>query len=270
MRIVSLCPSNTETLGYIGLAGELVGVDDYSDWPPDIEPLPRLGSDMAIDIESVAALKPDLVLASLSVPGMEKNIAGLQAAQLPYLTLNAKSLAAIGNNLLEVGAATGRREEARAAYDKYTAVLEEYAAYAAGICNRPSLYWEWWPKPVFTPGGLNWLTEISELAGARNVFAEEERASVKTDWEDVRSRDPDYVFLAWVGVRPELIKPESVGKRPGGSELRAVREGKTFVMEEQWYCRPSPRLLVGLRQLAAWLHPEDYPAFDKAQAEVWR
>ncbi len=76
MRIVSLCPSNTELLVYLGLKNQIVGIDNYSDWPQSIQDLPRLGPDLSIDMDKTAALKPDLVVASLSVPGMEKNIDG--------------------------------------------------------------------------------------------------------------------------------------------------------------------------------------------------
>ncbi|MDV2583580.1 ABC transporter substrate-binding protein, partial [Alkalibacillus haloalkaliphilus] len=70
MRVVSLCPSNTEIIEYLGLTHLLVGVDDYSDWPPAIGELPRLGPDLSINIDLVEQLQPDMVLSSLSVPGM--------------------------------------------------------------------------------------------------------------------------------------------------------------------------------------------------------
>ncbi|WP_239617752.1 cobalamin-binding protein [Cohnella mopanensis] len=269
MRIVSLCPSNTELLAFMGLSSMIVGVDIYSDWPPAIQELPRLGSDMDIDIDAVEALKPDLVLASLTVPGMEKNIEGLKARNLPYIILNPNSLEDISNNMLVVGEATDKIEQAKDAVHKYRQMLEQYAELSRRVEKRPTLYWEWWPKPVFSPGGGNWLTEISELAGAKNVFAEDSRASVKTDLEDVLNREPDYILLAWVGVKAQQVKPESVKKRPGWSRLDAVQQERIHVMEEPLYCRPSPRLIVGLQKLAASLHPDVYPAFDPLASEQW-
>ncbi|QJD84939.1 ABC transporter substrate-binding protein [Cohnella herbarum] len=269
MRIASLCPSNTELLAFMGLTSSIVGVDKYSDWPPAIGALPRLGSDMDIDIEALEALKPDLIVASLTVPGMEKNIERLKDRNLPYIILNPKSLEDIANNMLVVGEATNTLKQATAAASKYRQVLEQYAELSRKVGHKPSLYWEWWPKPVFTPGGGNWLTEISELAGARNVFADDPRASVKTEPEDVLSRIPDYILLAWVGVKAQQVKPESVKKREGWSRLDAVQQGRIHVMEEPLYCRPSPRLIVGLQKLAAFLHPDVYPAYDPVESEMW-
>ncbi len=269
MRIVSLCPSNTELLGFMGLSSSIVGVDRYSDWPPAVRGLPRLGSDMDIDMDAVEKLHPDLVVASLTVPGMEKNIAGLQERGLPHIVLSPRSLADIGGNMLYVGEATDTLGQARAAKEKFERVLAQYAELSGKVRVRPRLYWEWWPKPVFTPGGGNWLTEISALAGAENCYAEDPRASVKTDLEDVRSRDPDYILLAWVGVRESLVKPESVKRRANWESLQAVRQGKIRVMEEPLYCRPSPRLVAGMQKLAAFLHPDIYPAYDRSQSEAW-
>ena len=81
MRIISLCPSNTEILHAIGV--DPIAVDDSSDYPPDLD-VPKLGPDLSIDLDKVEALDPDLVLASLSVPGMEKNVEGLKERGIPY------------------------------------------------------------------------------------------------------------------------------------------------------------------------------------------
>ncbi|GHI01195.1 cobalamin-binding protein [Neobacillus kokaensis] len=269
MRIVSLCPSNTELLGFMGLTSYIVGVDNYSDWPVEINGLPRIGSDLDIDITAVEALQPDLVLASLSVPGMEKNIAGLKERGLPFITLNPKSLSEIGDNMLEVGNATGQEVIAHAAHRKYFTLLEKYAEIGRMIEERPLLYWEWWPKPVFTPGYANWLTEISDIAGGRNIFADDERASVKTDWEDVRKRNPDYILLAWVGVMEKQVKPELLKQRPNWPELKAIKDNRVIVMEESLYCRPSPRLILGIQKLGALLHPNLFTVYDEQKAEEW-
>lgn len=255
MRIVSLCPSNTELLDYIGLGDVLVGVDDFSDWPPSVRSLPRLGPDRDIDMDALEGLRPDLVVASLSVPGMEKNVRRLEERGLPHIVIDSKSLDDIGRSMLAVGEAAGVRPQAEQARQQFQAALERYAAASSRIESRPALYWEWWPKPVYTPGGLNWLTEISRLAGGRNLFADVARSSVRTERDAVLDRSPDYILLAWVGVRKGLVKPETVAERPGWERLEAVREGRVYVMEEALFCRPSPRLLEGLRVLGELLHP---------------
>lgn len=258
LRIVSICPSNTELVEYLGLTPYLVGVDDFSDWPEQIKHLPRLGPDLSIDMDKVEALKPDLVLASLSVPGMEKNIGELEKRNIPHIILNPQSLEDIENDLIITAKALGQPETGKKAAKAFRSQVEELRNIAAKIENKPSLYWEWWPKPVFTPGQVNWLTELSELAGAYNLFRDVELASVQTDWEDVYHRNPDYICLAWVGVRKEKVNPDIVLKRPNWQQLDAVRNQRILVLEEELYCRPSPRLIEGAIRLAKKLHPEAY------------
>jgi iron complex transport system substrate-binding protein len=262
MRIVSICPSNTELAAYLGLTTSLVGVDDYSDWPAEVHSLPRLGPDLDINMDLVESLKPDLVLASLSVPGMEKNIERLEERGLPYHIFNPNSLEEIAVDLITLGKLTDLEERAKKSAADFLQLIEEYRTISETIEHRPSLYWEWWPKPVFTPGGKNWLTEISRLAGAENCYAHIDEASVQSDWDAVRDRKPDHVCLVWVGIQTDKVKPELLWRRPDWGEMQALQSNHVHVLDEPFFCRPSPRLLIGLKKIAAILHPTHYPAFE--------
>ncbi|GGJ87994.1 cobalamin-binding protein [Lentibacillus kapialis] len=253
MRIVSICPSNTEIVAYLGRTDLLAGVDNYSDWPPEVTQLPRVGPDLSVDMDKVEALNPDLVLASLSVPGMEKNIEALDKRKLPYIILNPNSLEEIADDIETVGEALGEKQLGADKAAVFRAEIEQFRDQAAKKTYRPTLYWEWWPKPVFTPGSVNWLTELSYLAGAQNIFDSHEKASVQTDWDDVKERDPDHICMVWVGIKESKMRPELVRRRPGWVQMKAIRENNIHVLEESLFCRPSPRLLEGLRKLTAVL-----------------
>ncbi|QTC40023.1 cobalamin-binding protein [Bacillus sp. V3] len=262
MRIVSICPSNTEIIDYLGLTSSLVGVDDFSDYPGEVRSLPKLGPDLSIDMDKLQSLKPDLVLSSLSVPGMEKNIEELDRREIPHITLNPQSFNDIAEDLLTVGKACGIEETAGEKHHTFLHTVEELKRLSRTVDSIPTLYWEWWPKPVFTPGKINWLTELSEMAGAENVFNDVDLASVQTDWEDVRNREPDYICLAWVGVQQKRVNPGIVKKRPKWETMKAVKENRILILEEALYCRPSPLLLKGALKLAIELHPEVYKGLD--------
>lgn len=258
MRIVSICPSNTEVVDYLGLTSSLVGVDDFSDFPEEVNSLPRLGPDLSINMDKVEELAPDLILASLSVPGMEKNIEELKRRNLPYIVTNPQSFDDIAEDLLTIGKACGAEDKAvemQRIFKEQVTILKNAASKTTASLE---LYWEWWPKPVFTPGKINWLTELSQLSGALNVYRDVDLASIQTDWEDVYKRNPDYICLAWVGVRREKVKPEIVKKRPDWNTLGAVVNDRILVLEEDLYCRPSPRLLAGALKLGKLLHPDEY------------
>ena len=254
MRIISICPSNTELLGFLGAEHLLVGIDDFSDWPKHVLSLPKLGPDLSIRMDELEALQPDLVLASLSVPGMEKNVDELIKRKIPHLVMDPQSLEEIGEDLLEVGKAAGI--DAAPVHAEFLAVIEEIKRRSANVESRPSLYWEWWPKPIFTPGRVNWLTQISQMTGGTNLFEDIDSASIQTDWEDIRKRDPDYILLAWVGIMTSKVKPALVRKRPGSEEMKGIEQ--IHIMEEELYCRPSPRLIEGALKLGKLIHPELY------------
>lgn len=264
MRLISICPSNTELVAYLGLTSSLVGVDNYSDWPEDIQTLPRLGPDLNIDMDKVEALQPDLVLASLSVPGMERNIEELKKRNIPYAIVpNPKTLTEVGESLLFVGEATNTSDKANRLFKKYNLILEKYQSLSKLVLEPTTLYWEWWAKPIFTPGATNWLTEISKLAGGRNVFEDMAQASVQTNWEEIVQRNPDVICVVWVGVRKENVNPKVILKRPGVEDIEAIKNNQLYILDEPLFCRPSPRLLLGLNKIASILHPAIYPKFNE-------
>ena len=127
-----------------------------------------------------------------------------------------------------MGKACGIEEHAIKRQQEFLDTVERLKTSGKRFQLPPSLYWEWWPKPVFTPGKVNWLTELSTMIGARNIFDDVDLASVQTDWEDVLKRNPDYICLAWVGVSKSRVNPEIVKKRPGWNTLDAIQERPDF------------------------------------------
>ena len=123
-RIVSLSASNTEILCALGLDEQLVGVDTWSDYPPSVKALPKVGRELDIDVAAVAALRPDLVVACLSVPGMERNIPRLEEAGLPYVAVAPVGLESIFDNIRRLGEATGRQQQAADLVDRLQGRLE--------------------------------------------------------------------------------------------------------------------------------------------------
>lgn len=260
MRIVSLCPSNTEILACLGLTEHIVGVDHYSDWPSQVRTLPDLGPDLNINMDKVVELKPDLIVASLSVPGMERNVNELDGLGVPYLVLDPHRLDDIYDNIVEVGEATDRTKQASSLVKRMQTRINDISEKCPASDKPPRLYWEWWPKPVFSPGGNNWLTDVSEIVSAVNVFAEHAHDSKQTDWEGVVEAAPDYTLVVWTGVPIEKVRIGKILHRPAWQGCRFAQPDRVHILEEGWYCRPSPRLLTGIEHLAHLLYPHIFPS----------
>lgn len=252
MRLISICPSNTELLAYLGLTKQIIAVDDFSNWPEEINHLPRLGPDLHIDMDKLEALQPDLVIASLSVPGMERNVEQLQKRNIPHIVLNPQSLCDIYEDLLLVGKKTNCLEKAKKVAEKFKTEITGLKE-ANKNSNKGQIYWEWWPKPIFTPGRTNWLTEVSEIVGGANCFDNYNQASVQTTWQEVVEKNPDHICMVWVGVKEEKMNVNIIKKREQAYELTAVKNDHIYILEESLFCRPSPRLLDGIRKLATIL-----------------
>jgi len=251
VRLVSLCPSNTEILFALGLGGQLVGVDDWSDWPEGaLASLPRVGGDLTSDLDRVETLRPDLVLASLSVPGMERNVEGLRARRLPHIVLDPHSLDDVLDDIRTVGEACRAGEMAAQAVLDARRRIEAVRQRSAG---RPArrIYWEWWPKPLIAAGGPSWVNQMSQAVGATNVFADLDTPSAVIDEGDVVARDPEVLMICWCGTLQRLQEPSRVSSRPGWERVTGVKSGHIHCVPEALFGRPSQRLIDGLEMLEA-------------------
>ncbi len=247
MRVVSLNCSNTEIVCALGCAGLLVGVDNHSDFPEDVvRRLPRVGPDLEIDIASVQALEPDLVLASLTVPGHERIVEGLERARLRYHAPEPTSLEDVYRDIDDIAALLNVSERGRAVIaDMRARIGMPPAPTAAG----PRILVQWWPKPVITPGKRSWLNGLMQAAGGVNPLAERDVKSAPLADDEVAALDPDAIVISWCGVRPEKYRPEVVYRNPAWQETRALIEKHVFCVPESALGRPSPRLVEGYTAL---------------------
>ncbi|MEM9404433.1 MAG: helical backbone metal receptor [Acidobacteriota bacterium] len=244
MRVVSTACSNTEIVCALGCADLLVGVDDHSDYPEDVvQDLPRVGPDLGVDPEKVLALEPDLVLASLTVPGHEKVVEALEQTGLRVVAPEPVSLADVRRDIAQIGDLLGVPDRAAA----LAAELELEASDPPPV--PPKILVEWWPKPVIAPGEQSWVTQLIELAGGVNPLASDPSKSRPLSNEEVAEIDPDAIVISWCGVHPSKYRPDVVLDRPETGETRAVREGHVFCIAEAHLGRPGPRLVDGLRDL---------------------
>jgi iron complex transport system substrate-binding protein len=247
VRVVSLTCSNTEIVCALGCADRLVGVDAHSDWPPAVvRDLPRVGPDLGIDVERVAALKPDLVLASLTVPGHERIVATLESAGLPFLAPEPVSVADVYADIRLIASKLDVADRAEILIETMRAELD--AAQATAV-RRPRVLVEWWPKPVIAPGRDSWVNQLLDAAGGENPLRYRAVKSQTLSDEDACELAPDAIVISWCGVRPEKYRPDVVYRRERWQNLPALRERRVYCVPEAYLGRPGPRLVEGCRAL---------------------
>lgn len=248
MRVVSLNCSNTEIVCALGCADLLVGVDDHSDFPADVvDRLPRVGPDLGIDIECVKALEPDLVLASLTVPGHERIVTGLTQAGLTYHAPEPVSLDDVYRDILQIADLLGVPEKGRAVVNDMHQHMTIPTAVESG--HPPRILVQWWPKPVIAPGRHSWVNGLMAAAGAINPLAQRGVKSTPLEDADVRSLNPDAIVISWCGVRPEKYRPAVIYRNKHWQKLKALLNKRVYCVPEAYLGRPSPRLLEGYKAL---------------------
>ncbi len=248
MRIVSHTCSNTEIVCALGAGGSLVGVDSDSDFPPDaVAALPKLGRDLELDVAQVQALRPDLVLTSLTVPGHEPIVEALRQAGLPVLVIDPIGLDGVYDSIAQIAEALGMLKRGRSLIAQMQGDMPPVAPRGS---SRPKVLVEWWPKPVIAPARLSWVNDLLRLAGGVNPFEGRDGKSAQVSDEDVRAAAPDAVVMSWCGVKEEKYRRDVVERRPGWSAVPAVKQGRIFPVTEAFLGRPGPRLVEGYTALA--------------------
>lgn len=237
--------SNTEIVCALGAGNLLVGVDQDSDYPPEIvAPLPKPGRDLDLDVAAVLALKPDLVLTSLTVPGHERIVMELQAAGVPTLVIDPLSLDDIYANILDIAGALNISARGETLVAQMRAAMPRMAA-----AHRPKILVEWWPKPVIAPGRKSWVTDLIELAGGANPWGERPVKSGEVSDADALGAAPDAVVMSWCGVKLENYRPDIVLRRTAWAPIPAIKNGRVFAVTEAFLGRPGPRVIEGYKAL---------------------
>lgn len=246
MRIVSHTCSNTEIVCALGCGHWLVGVDNDSDYPPEVvRTLPQLGRDLNLELAPVLALKPDLVLTSRTLPGHDAIVLALEAAGLNTLVCEPLRLADVYTDIHRIAEALGVPERGAALCAEMQAAMPAVAASS----RRPSVLVEWWPKPVIAPTRDSWVTDLIELAGGRNPFAERAGKSTPLTDAEIIEAAPDAIVMSWCGVPLAKYRGDVVRRREGWDALAAVRENRIYAVTEAYLGRPGPRLVEGYRAL---------------------
>lgn len=247
MRIVSTCPSNTEILFTLGLGDSVVGVDNSSDWPKGVDKIAKVGPDLQIDIEKVKSLKPDLVVSSLSVPGMDNVVNGLKKAKLKQMVLEPKSIGDILSDIMKVGKACGKEGRAK----ELVRTLERRTRDAERNGEK-KVYWEWWPRPFITCGKKSWMNEVIERSGGKNIFSGKEDESPTVSENDIIGKNPDVIVVCWCGSLQRLQDVKKIYARKW--DVAATKNKKVFAVPEHLFGRPSQRLIEGLEMLSSILN----------------
>lgn len=247
-RIVSLLPSLTETVCALGACERLVGVDRYSNHPAQVNKLPKLGGLDDTQVETIVALRPDVVLVAPSSRVQDR----LESLGLKVLVLDTNSHAQVKRVLLALGQLLGVPEPLKI-WQRIDAAVDEAAAQVPPGLRGRRVYYEVDSAP-FAAGEASFIGETLTRLGLRNIVGKELGPFPKLNPEFVVRADPQIIMVAQRNA-------VSLEKRPGWPGISALRQQQLCVFppaESEMMARPGPRMdeaarsmLRCLRELAA-------------------
>lgn len=260
-RIVSLAPSCTEILYALGLGDKIVGVDEYSDHPPEVldrveeGTLTTVGSFAEINLELVVGLEPDLILAT---GGVQRVVAeSLEGQGQTIVVLYPERFDGVLADISLVGKISGQTDEAEAIVTDMQTRAQEIADKVKDL-PKPSVYIE-----IFFNGGYwsfgsdAYATELISMAGGTNVFSAVSGGHISTSAEEILQADPEIIIISKGSMAEGCgLTPEVIIARPGWNEISAVKKDQIFEITESIMVRGVPRLIEGLEELAEVIHPE--------------
>ena len=236
-RIVTLAPNLTELVYWAGAGERLVGVSAYSNHPPAALDLPVVGDAFMIDQEQLAVLEPDLLL--VWEGGTPAHVVDeLRARGYRVEAMRTNSVADVARAIVRIGELTSHAETAN-----HTASMFEQRLAEIGAAHRDrpdiTVFYQVSARPLYTVNGGHFVSEIIELCGGSNVFADLGELAPTIEVEAVVERDPE-VFLAGSDAGPDAF---SEWRR--WPQIAANRYGNHFILPGDVVSRATPRLLDG-------------------------
>ena len=290
-RIVSLIASATEIVCALGFERELVGRSHECDYPAFVSRLPTCSSSKvkvgavsrAIDDQvrtivseglSVYRVNPDLLnrlaptvivtqtqceVCAVSLRDVEEAVCELVTSQPAIVSLEPMSLCDVWEDIRKVASALGDPGRGDDLVTRLKDRLQGIRARTEPVRTRPSIACIEWIDPLMS--AANWMPELVECAGGRNLFGEPGKHSGYFDFDRLAAADPDVIAILPCGFDIERTCREMppLATHPGWPELAAVRNGRVFVTDgNQYFNRPGPRVVESAEILAEILHPERF------------
>lgn len=246
--IVTLVPSETETVYAIGAGQYVVGVDQWSNYPEEAASVAKIG-DMTTNIEAVTALNPDLILASSSMNG--DAIAKLRELKLNVYASNPKTYDEVIAKVEELGKIMNMQEGAVKVAEHMREVKNQVTN-AVKDAPKKKVYLEF--SPGWTVGSGEFLDELLTLAGGINISAAQ-KGWFEVNAEEVVTQNPELIIYPDFGEDKSSIVA-GIEARPGWDTIDAVKNKQLFAVANDPLVRVGPRLADGLLELAQKIHPE--------------
>ncbi len=232
-RIISLAPSVTEAIYYLGAIDRLVAVSNYCRWPEEVINKPKAGGMMNPSYEKILALKPDLVIISKDVTPKEVYERLIDLGIKVYV-YSPESLKEMPDELIKLGIAIGKERQARIVAREFRENIKKIEK----PFNGQRALFVIWAEPIIVAGKSSHINEVMNLLGLKNIA---ESSSINI--EKIIKLNPEIVFF---GAGHKTVYDRLISKL---KDTDAVKKGNIYFVSDKIY-HLSPRIIEGIREMA--------------------
>ncbi len=260
-RIVSTAPSITETLFALGLGARVVGDTTFCNYPPAARRLPRIGTFLEPNLETILALRPDLVVIIRNPIHLGEKI---RALGLRVVEVDQETVSSIFDSIRQLGAITGVPDAAAKLTRSLKSQLDQVRRRAAAqprkrvafiIGRNPGAL-----EGMVAVGNASYLNELLALAGGDNVFGKAAAAYPRVSLEEIFARDPEVIIDMGDMAQPEDVSAQRrravVNLWNRYPSISAVKHRRVFAVSSGIFVVPGPRMVEAARAFERFLHSE--------------
>ena len=252
MRVISLAPNITEIVFALSQGSRLVGVTTYSDYPPDAEHLPKVGSYVRLDLERIVSLSPELCLA-IKDGNPKDAVTRLESLGIPVYAVDPRNLESVMETLIRIGSLMGADEKARLIVKDMRDRIRRIDVRIKQMNVRPRVFFQIGVSPIVSVGTNTFIHELIVQAGGINV-AQGPTPYPRFSKEQILGLSPEVIIITSM-ARTAVFDQVKVEWQQW-TNMPAVRNNRIFIQESDLFDRPSPRLVDALEVLARLIHPE--------------
>lgn len=244
-RIVSLAPSVTETLFALGVGNKVMGVTTYCDYPPEALEKEKVGDTTRPNLERIISLGPDLVIVS-TASQLEQFVSKLEELNIPVYVSNPRNVEGVLLSINAIGEMVGASSRARELSADLRARLGAIES-KVKTSGTKTVFFILSSEPLFTVGGATFIDDLINRAGGRSISTEISGDYPQYSLESALASSPEVIFLASGADLPARL-----------NSTRAAQSGRVYHIDDNLLLRPGPRIVDGLEEMAARIHPESF------------
>ena len=251
-RIVALAPSIAECLFALGLDEEIVGVTEYTNFPPQALSKPKVGSYIHLQIEAIVGLKPDLIVATME-GNPKSQVEQMERLGLKVVVTNPRTLDDLYETLLILGKILRRESTAEHLIENMRGAIRTLSGLVASR-PKPRVLLQVGSNPMVVAGDETLQDHLIKVAGGENIGASQGRGYIPLSLERAITLAPEVILISSMAdsLTAERVK-ESWKRWP---QIPAVAGGRIHVIDGDLIDRPSPRIVEGLKSMTKMIHPE--------------